>query len=214
MSTIEALLFDMDGVVIDSEPIHEEAQRIIFREHDLMVPESEFPSFKGMTEQKVFERIVAEFGSDRHDVETLVIAKEDAYRRLLVTLELVPGVLDFIGRVRDDYRLALTTSSVRANQLFAFEKFGLDAYFEVVVTAEDIEYPKPHPQPYLTTAKRLGLPSSACLVLEDSLHGVRSAQLAGCQVVGLTTSFAAESLLEAGADFCADTFAELAERLP
>ncbi|MEX0748315.1 MAG: hypothetical protein WD275_09970, partial [Rhodothermales bacterium] len=66
MEKIEAVLLDMDGVVIDSEPLHEEAQRIIFRDLELSVPESIFPSFKGLTEQRVFERIVAEFGGNGH----------------------------------------------------------------------------------------------------------------------------------------------------
>lgn len=213
MPQIQALLFDMDGVVIDSEPIHEEAQRIIFREHDLPVPESVFPSFKGMTEVKVFERIVSEFGSERHNVAALVEAKETTFRSLLSDLELVPGVLDMIRRSRDRYRMALTTSSARSNQRFAFEKFDLDPYFEVVVTAEDIEHPKPHPQPYQTTADRMGLDPSVCLVLEDSLHGVRSAQRAGCRVAGITTSFSAKELSEAGAHLTFDTYDELEERL-
>lgn len=210
---IQALLFDMDGVVIDSEPIHEEAQRLIFREYGLPVPESEFAGFKGMTERKVFERIVAEFGTDRHDVEALVAAKEDTFRRLLVDLRLIPGALDFIRRVVPHYRLALTTSSARIHQRFAFDRFELESYFEVVVTAEDIEHPKPHPQPYLTTAARLGLSPHDCLVIEDSVHGVRSARRAGCRVAGMTTSFPAARLAEAGAHFTIDTYADLSTRL-
>lgn len=213
MSKIEAILFDMDGVVIDSEPIHEEAQRIIFREHGLAVPEALYPTFKGMTEQKVFERIVTEYGSPHHDAASLVLAKEETYRRLLVDLQLVPGVLDFIELVHTRFRTALTTSSVRENQRIAFERFDLDGYFEVVVTAEDIEHPKPHPQPYLTTAEKLGVRPEVCLVLEDSLHGVRSAKRAGCRVAGVTTSFDAAALQRAGADVAFDAFEELAGRL-
>lgn len=213
VSRIEALLFDMDGVVIDSEPIHEEAQRIIFREYGLAVPEALYPSFKGMTEQKVFEQIVSEYGSSHHDPATLVLAKEETYRRLLVDLQLVPGVLDFLELVQSRFRMALTTSSVRENQRIAFERFDLERYFEVVVAAEDIEHPKPHPQPYLTTAEKLGVPPEACLVLEDSLHGVRSGKRAGCSVVGVTTSFEAAALKRAGADVTVASFDELAERL-
>lgn len=213
MQDVEAILLDMDGVVIDSEPIHEEAQRIVFRDHALPVPETEFPSFKGMTERKVFERIMAEYGTDDHDLEVLIDAKETTFRSLLVDLELIPGALDFIAKASERYRLALTTSSARVNQEIAFEKFSLATYFEAVVTAEDIVNPKPHPQPYLTTAELLGLAPEVCLVVEDSLHGVRSARRAGCHVAGMTTSFDAKSLDQAGADFTVDTYADLAERL-
>lgn len=201
----------MDGVVIDSEPIHEEAQRIVFREHELAVPESEFPAFKGMTERKVFERIMEKYGTDVHDIEVLIDAKETTFRALLADLEPIPGALDFIRRASRSFRLALTTSSARINQEIAFRKFELAPYFEAVVTAEDIVYPKPHPQPYLTTAGRLGIDPRHCLVVEDSIHGVRSARAAGCQVAGMTTSFDRDRLLEAGADFVVDTYDELAE---
>ena len=214
MEDIQGILLDMDGVVIDSEPIHEEAQRIVFREHALPVPESEFASFKGMTERKVFERIMADYGTDDHDIDVLIDAKETTFRSLLVDLELIPGAIDFIRRASRRYRMALTTSSARINQEIAFEKFDLAPYFETVVTAEDIVNPKPHPQPYLTTAEKLGLEPSVCLVVEDSLHGVRSGKGAGCRVAGMTTSFDAPNLLDAGAHFTVDTYHDLAEHVP
>ncbi len=213
MPTFEALLLDMDGVVIDSEPLHEEAQRIIFREFKFDVPESVFPSFKGMRETEVFERIVSDHANGRGDVDGLVAAKERAYRELLTDLTLVPGSLTFIRNACQTYRLALTTSSVRLDQEIVFKKFELARYFEVIVTAEDVDEPKPHPQPYLRTAERLSLDPSSCLVVEDSINGVRSAVDAGCTVAGLTTSFGADELIRAGADFTIDGFDELALRL-
>lgn len=180
MNDIKALLLDMDGIVIDSEPIHEEAQRIIFGEFNLDVPESVYPSFKGMAEAEVFKRVVREYADGNGDVDALVAAKERTYRGLLADLQLIPGALSFIRSARKSYRMALTTSAVRADQQFAFEKFDLARYFEAVVTAEDIEKPKPHPQPYLTTAERLSVDPEACLVVEDSINGIRSALGAGC----------------------------------
>ena len=210
---LKAILLDMDGVVIDSEPIHEKAQRIVFRDHDLDVPESEFPAFKGMTERMVFERILLKYGSNHHEIDALVDAKERVYRSLLDELEPVPGALEFIRRASKRYRLALTTSSIRRNQELAFRKFGLDSYFEAVVTEEDITNPKPHPQPYLVTARKLDVEPGVCLVVEDSLHGVRSAHTAGCTVAGITTSFEADLLAEAGAHLVVDTFDELSRQL-
>ena len=215
MLNVTAILLDMDGIVIDSEPLHEQAQHIVFREFGLNVPDSILPSFKGMTEQDIFTRIVLDYARDHStdDVPMLVSAKDRAYRKLLDGVKLVPGVLPFIRSARDHFRLALTTSSVRADQQFAFEKFDLASYFEVVVTAEDILNPKPHPQPYIATAEKLGLDPSNCLVVEDSLNGIVSALGAGCVVVGMTTSFNRAELEDAGAHFTVDTFEELAERL-
>lgn len=213
MPVYEALLLDLDGVVIDSEPLHEQALRIIFRAFELDVPESAFASFRGMREIEVFEQIVRDFANGQGDINGLVAAKERAYRDLLDRLMPVPGALTFIRNARARYRLALTTSSVRLDQQMAFEKFGLVSHFEVVVTAEDIAMPKPHPQPYVKTAEKLGLEPSVCLVVEDSINGVRSAARAGCVVAGMTTSFDADTLKNAGAAFSVDTFEELAGRL-
>lgn len=208
-----ALLLDMDGIVIDSEPLHEEAQQLVFRDFNLDVPESVLPSFKGMTEQDVFTRIVLDYARENGDVATLIAAKERAYRKLLTDVTLIPGALSFIRNAHGRFRIALTTSSVRMDQTFAFEKFGLAPYFEAIVTAEDIINPKPHPQPYLKTAEKLGLDPADCLVVEDSLNGVKSAIGAGCTVAGMTTSFRRRELEQAGAHFTIDTYDELAERL-
>lgn len=213
MPDFSAILLDMDGIVIDSEPLHEEAQRIVFRDFDLDVPDSVLPTFKGMTEQDVFMRIVLDYADGDGDVDVLIAAKERAYRKLLKDLKLIPGALSFIRSIYGRFRIALTTSSVRMDQQFAFDKFDLAPYFEAIVTAEDILNPKPHPQPYLTTAERLSLEPADCLVVEDSLNGVRSAVGAGCTVAGMTTSFRREKLEEAGAHFTVRTFGELAERL-
>ncbi|NNE47701.1 MAG: HAD family hydrolase, partial [Rhodothermales bacterium] len=115
--------------------------------------------------------------------------------------------IDFLAGL--DIRLALTTSAIRDNQVKAFELFGLQPYFEVVVTAENVSRPKPHPEPYVMTASRMGVPVENCLVIEDSVNGVRSALRAGCKVAALTTSFSAEILRNAGADSVHNSFAGL-----
>ena len=209
MQDLQAVIFDLDGVIIDSEPIHDEAHRIVFRTHDLPVPETIFPSFKGITERKVFERVVSEFGTDTHDADALMAAKERVMTHLIDRMQPIPGALQFLHQTKRYYRVALTTSSTRFWLRDAFGRFGLDAFFEVIVTSEDVEHPKPHPQPYTTTTQRMGLDPSKCLVIEDSLHGVSSARAAGCHVAGMTTSFTSDLLEENGAHLTVDSFGEL-----
>lgn len=213
LPTFEALLIDMDGVVIDSEPIHDAAQRIVYREFNLDVPESAFSAFRGMREREIYEQIVRDYAGGHGDVDGMVAAKERTYRELLKDLTLIPGAVTFLAGAGRVYRLALTTSSASIDQQIAFERFDLGGFFEVVVTAEDIEHPKPHPQPYLATAAKLGVAPSVCLVIEDSVNGARSAVRAGCTVAGMTTSFDREALTRAGAHFTVDSYDELAERL-
>ena len=122
-------------------------------------------------------------------------------------LEPVPGVLDFIRWAREHYqKIALTTSGKQRVQQVVFAKFGLEPYFDVIVTAEHIQHGKPHPEPYLKTVQALELPAETCLVIEDSLNGIKSAKDAGCKVAGITTSFLKAELLEAGADLVIEDF--------
>jgi beta-phosphoglucomutase-like phosphatase (HAD superfamily) len=90
--------------------------------------------------------------------------------------------------------------------------FNLSPYFSTIITGEDVINGKPHPEPYLKTAEKLGVAPANALVIEESLNGVRSGKGAGCRVIAITTSFPRESLIEIQADYVVDSFAEL-ERL-
>ena len=98
-------------------------------------------------------------------------------------------------------------------QELAFSQFGLSNYFDVVVTGNDITHGKPHPEPYLKTAEKIGYSPLQCLVIEDSTNGIRSAKAAGCRAVGIATSFSSDTLLAAGADVVVQSFAELGKIL-
>ncbi len=206
----EAVIFDMDGVLIDSEPLHEEAQRIVFRTYGLTVPPEAFVRFKGQTEEAVFDEVVTNYAEQPFDAEVLIAEKHRTYAALMDRLQLIEGALPLVKRLVDEGRtLGLATSATPENQRQVFERWRLAPYFRAVVTAADVRHAKPHPEPYLTTAERLGVSPKACLVFEDSTHGVTSARRAGCTVVGLTTSFTAARLREAGAHHTFSTFFEL-----
>ncbi len=205
-----AVIFDMDGVIIDSEPLHEKAQRIVFARHGLDVPVRAYSDFKGQTEEVVFNLVVREWGNGSHDPGVLASEKHAIYASLIDEMQLMQGSLEFIRFLSDlGYPLALTTSATRANQERVFERFELAPYFNAVVTAEDVRRSKPDPEPYVVTASRMSWEPARCLVIEDSLNGVRSAVGAGCRVAALTTSFPADALLSAGADLVKGTFADL-----
>ena len=197
---IQAIIFDLDGVIIDSEPLHERAKRQAFKQFGLAVPDADFEGFVGKTDWDVIAYAVETYGNGTASIETVLAHKQQAFRDLMPELQSIPGVLPFIREAAARYRLALTTSATPRNQQLAFDKFGLDTFFEVIVTAADITRAKPDPEPYQVTVGRLGLAPEACLVIEDSVNGVRSAIGAGCRVAALTTSFEAAALDEAGAE--------------
>ena len=126
-------------------------------------------------------------------------------------MKTVEGAVDFVGRCKAaGYRLGLTTSADPSIQQLAFATFGLSEVFDAVITGRDVKIGKPDPEPYLLTAAKLGVSAGKCMVVEDAVTGVHSGKAAGCLVAAITTSFAAAELLEAGADFAASSFAELA----
>ena len=214
MINYQAIIFDMDGVIIDSEPLHEKAQRIVFSQYQLTVPSTVFSAFKGKTEADVFGHVVERYADNRVDAAELIALKHAVYSSLMDELHLFDGARPFIERLAErGIPLGLTTSATRRDQQRTFALFELDPYFNVVVTADDVTNPKPDPEPYLTTARRLDVAPDSCLVIEDSTHGVTAARRAGCTVMGLATSFSAERLLQAGAHLAVDGYDALAHHL-
>ncbi|WP_433928774.1 HAD family hydrolase [Sorangium cellulosum] len=214
MVQFRALIFDMDGVIIDTEALHAEAKRLTFERYGIAVPERLYTEFRGRSDLDMVEHVVRELAGGALSPAEVVGAKHDVFRTLHEKIAPVEGALEFIRLARRRFeRLALATSATRANQEFAFEKFALRPFFDVVVTSEDIGRTKPHPDPYLKAAEKLGMSPGACLVIEDSTNGVLSARAAGCAVAAITTSFSRDELKDARADMMVDSFPELASLL-
>jgi len=195
-----ALLFDMDGVLVDSEPLHEAAARQVLQAHDLPEPEGLFDDFRGQPDRVLFADRVEATGRTDLDVPALVRQKEAVYAEHAGSVEPLPGVVDLLQALRRrSLPLACVTSATRADQQAVFDACGFDPYFDAVVTADDVTDPKPAPEPYRRGAEQLNMDPAACCVIEDAPHGLRAGQAAGCTVVGVPTSFAASVLEAAGA---------------
>lgn len=202
-----AIIFDMDGVLIDSEALHERASREAFASFGLNVPDELYGDFKGKTDRNVVEHVLQVYSQPSSLIEEVLQAKRHNYASYAGELRMIEGALDLLNRVSVTHRVALTTSASRRNQELAFGKFNLTHFFEVVTTSNDITRPKPHPEPYEVTVQKMNLLPSDCIVFEDSTNGVRSAVGAGCTVVGITTSFGEAALREAGAHVVIDGYA-------
>ena len=215
MNMIAALIFDLDGVIIDSEPLHVQAEQAICRQYGIDAPWSEWDRFKGQTESEMFAYLVSNFTDGTFAASELIQAKYGLLSTLFAErLQPIPGAIEFIRWAKGWYRkLALTTSSERWLQQMIFERYDLHAYFDAVITGNDIRHSKPHPEPYLKTISALQLAADRCVVIEDSLAGIKAAKEAGCRVVGITTSFSEDKLLHAGADIVVDHFSSLYEKM-
>jgi beta-phosphoglucomutase len=212
MEAIETIVFDMDGVLIDSEPLHVEVEREVCKKYGIDVPLAEWERFKGTAARDMYRYIITHFTDGSISADELIQSKDQLYTALFPTrVQPLQDALKFLASARACFaRIGLTTSSSTKHQLMAFEQFGLHPYFDAVVTGDVVQNAKPHPEPYLKTLDKLGVPAPTCLVIEDSENGIRSARAAGCKVAGLTSSFGGEVLTAAGADIVFDGFAELA----
>jgi HAD superfamily hydrolase (TIGR01509 family) len=111
--------------------------------------------------------------------------------------------------VKSKYNVALVSSSPKPIVDIVVQRFELGKYFDRIITGDDVEKGKPDPEPYLKAAKELGVHPEECVVVEDSINGVKSAKAAGMKCIGITNSFPREELERAGADYVIDVIVEL-----
>lgn len=214
LNQIDGVIFDLDGVIVDSEALHNESIKAAALQHGLALTDDFFATFMGQPDETILAHLSSRYLRGAVSPEQLMDEKQVIYRDLAGQLAAIPGAVEFIHLVRAaGMPIGLATSSTLENQRLAFDRFHLHGYFDVVVTVEDVALPKPAPEPYALAAARLQIAPAACLVIEDSLNGVRAGKGAGCYVVGLTTSYPASALQSAGADRVYGSYAEIAHAL-
>jgi HAD superfamily hydrolase (TIGR01509 family) len=204
---LKGILFDLDGVLIDSEPLHEFTLLELSGRFGRRFGQAELMQFKGLPERSVADAIQKSFPDLTHTIDEVIRLRLELLRSNFHRVQMIEGALEFVQRAKaGGFRLGLTTSAARSMQRLACETFALSAYFDTVITGEDIERGKPDPQPYERTAANLALRPNQCMVVEDAVNGVKSGKAAGCFVVGITTSFTAQALKAAGADLIVADF--------
>jgi len=206
----KGILFDLDGVLIDSEPLHEFSLLQLSDRFGRRFGQDELLQFKGLPELSVAQAIQKSFPELALTTDEIIRLRLGLLKSNFHRVEMVEGALEFVQRAKAaGFRLGLTTSAARSMQQLACETFALSSYFDTVITGEDIERGKPDPQPYERTAANLSLRPDECMVIEDAVNGVKSGKAAGCFVVGITTSFAGQALKLAGADLIVPSFTSL-----
>jgi beta-phosphoglucomutase len=196
---LRGILLDMDGVVVDSEPILLEAVSRLFAEKGVMVRPADCQPFFGTGEDHLLEGVAAKHGvtiSFPRDLDRLYAL----YLELIPgRLKALPGVFAFLAEARRrQLKVALASSAADIKVEHNLREVGLTlSSFDAVVDARDVQRKKPHPDIFLTAAQRLGFPPAACLVVEDAVAGVQAAKAAGCRCLALTTTFLAERLTAA-----------------
>ncbi|XP_031482159.1 haloacid dehalogenase-like hydrolase domain-containing protein Sgpp [Nymphaea colorata] len=206
---LEAVLFDVDGTLCDSDPLHFEAFRDLLKEAGF---QGGVPIDNGFYSKNLCGSLEviydALFPEDRRKALQFMEDKE-AYFQRLAKEKLVPvsGLHDLCKWIEDKgIRRAAVTNSPRANAEAMISAVGLSEFFEFVVLGEECERGKPYPDPYLKALKCLGVPAKRAMVFEDSSWGIKAGVAAGLPVVGLTTSKPEQKLLDAGASLVIKDF--------
>lgn len=202
---IEAVIFDMDGVLVDSEPVIEAAAMKGLLEYGVRAVPEDFIPFVGAGEDRYIGGVAKKYG-----VKYVPEMKKRVYE---IYLELVneklgrfEGVTDVLKRLKDKgIKLALASSAdmikIEANLEVAEIPTDL---FEVIIGGEDVINKKPSPDIYLLAAKRLGIDSKHCIVIEDAVNGIEAAIAAQMRCIGISTSFPKDKLKASGADYVCD----------
>jgi HAD superfamily hydrolase (TIGR01509 family) len=207
-----ALIFDLDGVLIDSEPLHKQAKEQAFAEFGIVLSEEVYDRYKGRPDETTLREILEEQGSPEILPE-LTRRKREFFQRIEHRVQPVAGAVDFVLWAKSRFRIALATSSTPRNRNMAFQLLGIGDRFDAVVDSSRHQRPKPDPEVFQVAMNDLGLDAADCWIIEDSVNGVRAAKSAGCLAVGLTTTFDAATLSAAGVDATVDSFAELRNML-
>jgi len=198
-SKIQAVIFDMDGVLVDSEPLINTAAISMFREKGLVVQPQDFLPFVGAGEDRYIGG-VAEQHNFRLDLHEAKGRTYEIYLALVASqLKAFPGTLELVHNCREAGLLIAVASSadeikVRAN----LDKIELPVQFwDAVITGEDVTNKKPAPDIFLSAARKLGVHPSACVVVEDAINGIQAAHAAGMRCVAVAQTFPPDRLREA-----------------
>jgi HAD superfamily hydrolase (TIGR01509 family) len=191
---IRAVIFDMDGVVVDSEPLYQQAEERLFREYGVTIPPEDWKLFRGCTEKR-FYRLVHERYHIRESADVLRRkGREYVLSAFEADLEFKDGFTALHSRLREHYRLGLVTSTPNGIYSQMDKKLRLSRYFDEVITAETTTHNKPHPEPYLVAMERLSVSPLETAVIEDSILGLQSARSSGAWTIALAGSVPLEDM--------------------
>jgi beta-phosphoglucomutase family hydrolase len=206
---IKAVIFDLDGVIAETEHIHIQAEKETMLKHGIKISEDELHQYTGTTAKQMFTDLIRKYEL-AVTFEGIFNEKEEIMFKLLEKeVQPTKGVLELICKLKEmGIKLGIGSSSHKRLIEFVLKKLNIASLFDAVVGAEDIVNSKPNPEIFLTCAKRLHISPDACLVVEDSKLGVEAAKSAGMKCLGYRNPNSGNQDLSK-ADFATSDFSKL-----
>jgi HAD superfamily hydrolase (TIGR01509 family) len=196
---IKGVLFDMDGVLADSEPFICQAAIMMFAETGLIVLPDDFKPFVGTGENRYIGGVAEKYGLNI-DIEKVKARTYAIYLEIIHgKLKPLPGAIGFVRKCSNlGFRTAVATSADAVKMEANLKEIGLpSSTFNATINGLEVENKKPFPDIYIKAAERIGLKPEECLVVEDAVSGIKAAKAAGCKCLAVTTSFEMAKLSEA-----------------
>ncbi|MEK7285747.1 MAG: HAD family phosphatase [Nitrospirota bacterium] len=209
---LKAVIFDCDGVIINSEPHHLKGFQMVLAEEGISFTEAEYnKTYLAMDDKGCFEIVMAKNNrpTDKATIKRLIHTKMAIYKTLAEQeTHIYPGVFELVKALEGKVPLAIASGAFRGEIKFALDQANIRSAFPIIVSAQDVKHGKPHPEAFLTALTKINalyrpnnseqLPlimPSECVVIEDSVHGVGAAKAAGMKSVAVTNSYSKEILI-------------------
>lgn len=206
---IQALLFDLDGTLINNDPLHYQAWQEILLGYDVEIDKDFYKQrMSGKLNPDIVKDLLPHLSPSKS--EDFIEEKEANYRLLAKNIRPLAGLENLLAWAKTQkLKLALVTNAPRKNTQFTLEVLGLETTFATVVLGEDVAIGKPDPTPYRVALEQLELAPGAAIAFEDSPSGIRSAVDAGIFTVGIASTHAPDNLAQIGAKLVVPDFTDL-----
>ncbi len=183
------ILFDMDGLIVDSEPLHCKAYQQIFKKHGVQMTDEEY-YLELSTKGTAMSEICRKYGTPDSDPEAIIEEKIEIYLNLVEKeLELMPGADEAVKTLKEEFSIVLASASRRVFVENILKRFGLENEFLRIFTGSEVSKRKPDPEIYNYASREMKIPPENCVVLEDAEKGVLAAYRAGMKCIAIPTIY-------------------------
>lgn len=186
---IKAVLFDMDGTLVDSEPLHFAAHKEALNHFGIEISKEEYILYGTSSSSKKFYAKISEMKGIEIDIAEAQKFKKELYAKTKSQMKIMEGVIEVLESLKEKYLLAVVSSSNSENIKNTLTHAGIEKYFQVTIGGDEVKNGKPAPDGYLRVAELLGVNPDECVVVEDSINGVTAGKSAGMKTIAIPNEY-------------------------